>query len=805
MKLENQLPMLLVMLVASASVNAEVVAISYTDLQKQHQDAPLSQKYFSPLGDTVFSISSGLDRRVRMTIKKDGLVINTQTSHIINTHDRLKVAEREFYGVQFTVSGLSSGSYNLTEDTLNLSGEQVSSKTVPFIIDVTPPNVGNIEARSYGGLGGKDLKPNEWYTGFWNSSGIPNYYRATGISDSESGVKEAYGIIRHENGDVYKRAKVIYDPQMKTAGIYQGGSGWFPSNNATELFTMQFEVHDNAGNIGYSPAQKLYYDNVNGSAELVGVYNPNSNSAIGGIKGFEPYKSGMLVYTNPVKTMYKVDYNNFYTHHRGGLIPSGQSQVIDNDKGQPVYVIYERPLGFNDGNYVRMHDQRQFAGIGINFYNLKLAPGVNKQPSRLGNRYKYSDIGWSSWSRHVNANELPIQVEAADITVEARPYDQKFYHMGECTIPAGKTSCTITYSPPKEMSLGSHGNYHSGSEIKNLDGTLYGQPGWANVHWNNDEIPSITKTEWDPSLKRVTVYAFQPERGYYFDSIRITDAYLNNHHKRLDVPRTVWEENTNYYKFIYDLSKLPDGDYDIDAVVMEAHRNFDTKNVVKFKNDTIVPNIAIEYKGKPVEGMVHGINGLTLTVDDVSETSILDITLKGGPTSDYIYLAYRKDGDKKYKIEQPRIFPALIDTEQYTLTVRAKDSFGNIGTQTAKFTYTPDNWIKLKAVTTLPVSHQLLLKNDKPAAMITSSELRTDSGSIATGPQEGIVTVRSDAPYGVMIEGTHIEPGQTEKVMFNMKGATGRLEVPIYPDKNVKEGKAEFMLDVQQLRSIYDK
>ncbi|ENP8454885.1 hypothetical protein C5F64_12545 [Photobacterium damselae subsp. damselae] len=788
-------------LLSSMAVNAEIISISYTDQQGEHQDAPLTQKFFSPKGNTVISFSSGLDRRMRMTVKNPGgLVIANETSHIINTHDRLKINGREFYGVQFSVKDLQSGTYTILSETLDLSGKVVSSKIDTITIDITPPTTGALEAKSYGGVARTGVPSDTWYTGTYSA----NRYNVLDVTDAESGVKEVFAITKRGDGSVYKRNKVLFDEQAKTANI-NNGSGWFPSNNATEIFTLQFEVHDKAGNVGYSPIQKMYYDNQNGSIELVGVYNPNSSSSIGGVKGFEPYKSGMLVYTNPVKTMYKVDYNNFHTHSIGGLIPYGQSQVIDNDNGQPVYIIYERPLNFNDGNYVRMSDQRQWQAFGINFYNLKLAPNVNRQPVRVRNRYKYSDIGWSSWGRHVNANDLPIQVEAADITVEARPYDQKFYHMGECTIPAGKTSCTITYSPPKEMSLGSHGNYHSGSEIKSADGKLYGAPGWASVHWNNDEIPSITKTEWDPSLKRVTVYAYQPERGYYFDSIRITDAYLNNHNKRINVPRIVWEENGTNYKFVYDLSKLPDGDYDIDAVVMEAHRNFDTKNVVKFKNDAIAPAITIDYNGQPVEGMVHGIKGLTLTVDDASETSILDITLKGGPTSDYIYLAYRSNGDNKYKIEQPKIFPALVDSEQYTLTVRAKDSFGNIGTQTAKFTYTPDNWIKLKAVTTLPVSHQLLLKNDKPAAMITSSELRTDSGSIATGPQEGIVTVRSDADYGVMIEGTHIEPGKTEKVMFNMQGATGKLEVPIYPDKNVKEGKAEFMLDIQQLRSIHDK
>ncbi len=799
---KKKLGILIALLISSTAVNAEVISIGYTDQQGEHKEAALSQKFFNPNGDVTITMSAGLDRRMRMTIKDAGdLTIATKTSHVINTHDRLTVNNQTFYGVQFTVSNkLQSGEYSIISETLDLKGTLISTTTDKITIDLTPPKVGPIVAQSYGGLGGKDVPPNVWYTGYWED----NKYRATEISDELSGISEIFAIVKREDGSVYKRSKVNYDSQGKMASI-GNGSGWFPSNNATEIYTLQFEVHDNAGNTEYSLAQKMYYDNVNGSASLVAIYNPNSDQSIGGVKGFETYKPGMKVFTNPVKTMYQVPYDNFHTHARGGLIPKGHSQIIDNDKGEPVYVIYTDPYGFTDGNYVSMHDKRQYGGIYINGYNLKLAEDVVKQPVRLGNSYEYSDIGWSSWSRHINVNEMPVKILASKIIAQSRPYEQFFEHMGNCTIPAGETSCVITYDPPKEINKGTIGNWHYGSTLKNKDGSLFSQPGWASVHWNNSALPIITSTEWEPSTKIVTVLANQPSRGYYFDSVRITDAYLNSNGKKLNVPRTKWEENSDNYKFAFDLSKLPDGVYDIDAVIMEAHRNFTTKNVAKFTNDAEAPQITIDYNGQPVKGMVHGINGLTVNIADMSESRILDITLKGGPSKDNIYLAYRNIDKNKIKIEQPRIFPAMIESQQYTLTVRAKDAFGNIGTSSVTFMYTPDNWIKLKAVTALPISRKLLLKNDKPAAVITSSVLHTDSGNIATGPQEGIVTVRSDASFGVIINEQHVGPGETEHIGFNLQGDSGKLELPIYPDSDVKDGHAEFMFDVQQLRSLYDK
>ncbi|WIG71051.1 DUF4165 domain-containing protein (plasmid) [Photobacterium damselae] len=59
-------------LLSSMAVNAEIISISYTDQQGEHQDAPLTQKFFSPKGNTVISFSSGLDRRMRMTVKNPG-------------------------------------------------------------------------------------------------------------------------------------------------------------------------------------------------------------------------------------------------------------------------------------------------------------------------------------------------------------------------------------------------------------------------------------------------------------------------------------------------------------------------------------------------------------------------------------------------------------------------------------------------------------------------------------------------------------------------------------------------------------
>ncbi|NMV28095.1 hypothetical protein HKB32_02815, partial [Vibrio parahaemolyticus] len=121
----------------------------------------------------------------------------------------------------------------------------------------------------------------------------------------------------------------------------------------------------------------------------------------------------------------------------------------------------------------------------------------------------------------------------------------------------------------------------------------------------------------------------------------------------------------------------------------------------------------------------------------------------------------------------------------------------NIGTGTASFQYTPENWIKLENLKTLAISKNLLNRQGEPLARVTSSELRTDSGNLATGLQDALVTLRSDAPFGLMVEGVEVSPGQTKSIQLDLGDLGGKLDVPIYPSSN-SEGIASFMLEVPE-------
>lgn len=799
MKKENIKVSLVALALLSPALRAEVVSIKMTDTSSNQKELPISNQYFNASSNIIMMVSAGLDRKLKLEVTSSaGLSVYTSTSSVIGVNDRITALSKDYYGKSFTLNKLNDGKYTVKASILNLSSSVIQVDEYPIVIDTQAPTAGAPKIKSYGGTTSVDTPANIWYTGYYHSN---NYY-SENIDDENSGVAQVNVIIT-KGDEVVKHSVAPYDTQTKTSYIGTG-SGWFPSgDNAETVFGLQFEVIDKAGNIGYSSKQLTYYDTVGGSGELIGVYDPDSTSKMGGQTGYVKYVPGMEVKTNPIRIMYRIPKSNYSDYSRGGIYPVGATQTFLDIDNEYVYTIFTRPIGFTDGNYVRFSDRRTWSTSGIS-YNLKLAPSAPLAPKRKSVEYLYSDKGWGSWNRHVEQYELPIHVRAARGIVEARPYEQKFEHMGSCIIPIGDTECTITYSSPKQLASNSFGNLHSSSTFKNLDGSLYSSPGWAYVEWNGSELPQILDTEFDESAKKVTVHAYQPNDGYFFDSIRIVDAYLESNGEQIDAKRTKWQHNDNNYTFEFDLSPLPEGEYNIEAVIRENHENFTRAGIGHFVNDSTPPNITILYKGEPIKSMIQGISGLSVIATDASEVSLLDAQLTGGPAEDSVYLAYSEKSKGTWALEQPRIFPALTEEEKYGLKIRVKDKYDNIATMQVSFQYTPDNWIKLEGLKTLPVKANLLFRNDRPVALVTSSELRTDSGNLATGLQSATVTIRVDAKYPVIIENTIFNPGDTKVIDFDLGTQGGKLNIPVYPAADGINGSADFMIEVPQLKSIYD-
>ncbi|MCE2571872.1 Ig-like domain-containing protein, partial [Motilimonas eburnea] len=178
---------------------------------------------------------------------------------------------------------------------------------------------------------------------------------------------------------------------------------------------------------------------------------------------------------------------------------------------------------------------------------------------------------------------------------------------------------------------------------------------------------------------------------------------------------------------------------------------------------------------------------------------ITEVNISGGPISDSIYLDWVKLDGTNFKLEYPRIFPSLEENQSYTLTVKAIDSYGNTSTKSHSIDYIPNNLFTLTGVDVFATDELVLSKNGKPLSLITSNQLRSDNGNLASGEQQIFFTLRGDAPFGLYANGVRVRPGETKEVIYNLDSTDGRIYLPIYPDVKGVEGKANYLIEIPRI------
>ncbi|MCV5497031.1 hypothetical protein OFN10_26205, partial [Escherichia coli] len=100
----------------------------------------------------------------------------------------------------------------------------------------------------------------------------------------------------------------------------------------------------------------------------------------------------------------------------------------------------------------------------------------------------------------------------------------------------------------------------------------------------------------------------------------------------------------------------------------------------------------------------------------------------------------------------------------YHLEALAIDESGNRTTKTLNFTYQPANLIMLDNLKTLATAVALKATDNTPLAIIRTSVLRRQDGSIITGQLNGTLTVQKNAQFGVTVAGVTVQPGETKSL-----------------------------------------
>lgn len=791
----------------SFSAFSGIEGFTFLNTHDESKEIAFSEKYINPKSELNFVVSAGLDRKIRLTISnQDGATLDTSTSSVISVSDRIKFMGREFYGKAITSKLVTlDGNYTYTVELLDINNQVISSEQKEFIIDKTPPNFGDWFATgngSYGRIAGTTAE--NWLLG--SGGAESNYIRIMDVNDQTSGIKEISFALNDPNGSLIKSGYFKYDSANGYAFL-DYATGLFPTTDLDMLFTMSAEVTDIAGNKATLPSKSMMYDNVVNSPSLLGYYEPGSDNVLGpGLNSFIPYAAGGIVKTNPIQMAFKLPKSNYSQYRKGGLSLAnalGKTEIAGEDS-ENVYIIATAPFGNTNPNYIRWDNFGQWGG-GYLSYSLTLDDSAPKSPVLTKVEYYIETLDtWILANSNIlyQVSQLPLTITKFRITGQARSYEQRAVHGSSCTIPAGEIMCEGAFNAT--MKDGTTGYLHGNFSIYSVGIStpeLSSNPTWGEITWNALYKPIIYDVVYNEESKMVFTKVEQPGAGSYFDRLNLKSTVLEyGNGNKLSASSSL--RNGTSYEYSFDLTQIPDGDYQLQLVATDTYGNVAIEPVGSYKSDKQAPTIEILNDNNATFSEIIGLNDLTINISDISNYSIVSVQLAGGPANDNVYLATRAISNNTFGLEYPRIYPSLEVGDTYSLTVNVMDEYQNSSQKIVSFSYQPPNLIKLSSINTLSANQSIKNNLNESITIVKTGPLRTSEGHIASGLQNVYFTLRSDANYDVIVEGQRVAAGQTIQLSV-LPNEDGSLQIDIYP-ADLKTGNASFLLDVPEIKSAYE-
>ncbi|MFY0992671.1 Ig-like domain-containing protein, partial [Halomonas sp. C05BenzN] len=688
---------------ASGHAVADLVEFSFMNPSGEQRTLPADAHYANPVGSIDFMVSGGVDRRVSVSIlRQDGSVIQTETSHLLGADDRIATSSGEYYGAKLALRAPGEGGYQIRSRILSSSGDVVSERVAPLLVDTTPPTVGNFSMNGAGVSKAPDGR-------YIFSHHDPRYIALDNVADTGSNIDKIRFETYRASGDLVREGEVPYYSGENKAQLGTGGNNSVTSahvpNGLRESNRIRYIVRDRAGNSAHKDLMFYNSSSCGPSPEPVAYYDPGYNGSYMGLSKFHRLRpveaSGNHVATNPVKILYRVPRTAYRGLPEGeiyGGTPAGISSSLDHTDGTYAYFSVEGPLG-TDGNIlwtqVGWTTPATWRCAPLGLPNPTFAS--NAKPPQATNLEAYiNGVGWvgSRYSANRDTPKAPRDTAITKFryTVEPRPYRQVAELQGAtCTVPAGSSSCTGNLNLSFNAT-GTAAHYHYRPVVKREDkGSLYTRYNTFVWEWDAAD-PSVTKLiSLDKERKRIVFEGHKPLSGRTWNRVRMAQAgivAIDSQGSRHTIDATAIETNGDYSVVTVDYGSLPEGTYDLAGWIEDFNRNRDEKTLGSIYNDTTPPTISIN---SSQGNQVSTLDSLTfqLSDDTTTDPKVHSVSLSGGPATDFVQMSSRGIAVNQYALEYPIIFPSLQAGEEYTLTVVAKDAQYNQSTEDFVFTYDP--------------------------------------------------------------------------------------------------------------------
>lgn len=792
---------------ASGSAQAALTLIEYRSVSGQSFTVAPNARYINPSEQIHFTLSAGLDRRVRVSLlRSDGTVASTAISDLLGAEDRITVNGEEMYGARLTVPVPADGEYTVRAEITDAAGKVIEAESHPLVIDTTAPSFGAI---LYNGM--------DEYA-ILDSSGAPLHFGDEfTVSIMLEGVRDSSGIDRVEartvfldgpnRGKTAAEGRIIYDAGQETAALGGGKrtlSKWYPENR--RAYRTEFHIYDNAGNRSVATHEHTFNNDCGELPVPVAAHRPGSTNRFLGqhvFEGFEPWSDGGVLYENPVTLIWRLPRSNWAEETVHG-IRFGTPDYIDSEY---VYRKITRPLtDWVDANDGHFGSYTRWGCKAFSDFRGTLAPGVPETPKVVGKKIHY-DGAWHNGSEfRVNT---PTKVKALRVDVEPRSYPQTVRINSvagalSCEVPAGQSYCIIDgvdWTPPAERGYSPWSVY-----VRDAGGNFNVFGNYFYFYWDYD-APYFVNFEMEQDARRAILDLHDPHttsdwtNPFWKPSVVeiIARDEATGQQTRLS-PVDHQEATTNNHRYTFDFSSLATGHYSITAYVRDTFGNERTQSYDELLLvDQDAPSVVILKGSEPLEGsVIRSLDEVVVELADAldAEPRVTSIVIEGGPANDRVSLGWRREG-LTYRLEYPVMFPSLKEGD-YRVTVTAKDWQGNTATSTSRFSYDPPR-VQIAGETAgeiaIPAVPHAFHREDG-LYPLTTEPLRLADGSVVNGTYDVFATLRSDSSVPLVVNGVRIEPGDTMAVLnaHNFATTGGRLSLPVRAAEPGQAGRAHLLV-----------